>query len=390
MKKIIVIVLIAFFVTNSSAQNLTIDQLIQIRTKSISQIEEFLTSKNWEITTNTSSNWSLSFSYLKQLDNDKAQAFIMFKENENKNLNEIAILLSQVTKYNTYINRVKELGFKLINSETNNGELTKLYKKGDTYIQINTGTIEIDNVFKASKAIYKFLIYFTPTEVINEVEEEYEKENNNIETEKEETIEWYRSLIEKSIEIGNYKDGLTLAEAIESRISPTWNDTYNKGICYYGIDDFQKAIDEFKKIESKYKNDYTFNSYFASALLFNKSFTESIKYYSRLINSKKVTKEDYSNIAFCYLCINQFDQSLFYYKKALSENKIISHIDYLTILSLSGKKDLALNQYNKILSSKSEDKKSIDELIKNKIKSLDDFGINHNLLDNLLKIIPKF
>jgi hypothetical protein len=48
-RKIVFIIIIVLFFNNCEAQNLTLDQVLNLRTKSLSYIDEYLTVKKWSM-----------------------------------------------------------------------------------------------------------------------------------------------------------------------------------------------------------------------------------------------------------------------------------------------------------------------------------------------------
>ena len=81
MKKhlIILLILVLISFTNTKAQSITLEQLISLRTKSVANVEEFLTTNNWQYIKGEDEGLNMAqlvFAYRKNTYNDNAQSFI--------------------------------------------------------------------------------------------------------------------------------------------------------------------------------------------------------------------------------------------------------------------------------------------------------------------------
>ena len=376
-----------FFLLNlnlSIAQNVSVEQLISLRPKSPSEIEEFLTSKNWEIFKGAGNEWDLLFSYNKSKFEEKAEAFIKIKFGETNALNKVQIQVASVTKYNFNLNRIKELGYKISSSLTLNGGIIKHYKKNNLYITIETTSTLTDEMSSLTNAHYFFTIYTMPKIEENEpinIEENTTTENDNS---IDPAITKCRDFIYKNILESNFQDGIFWTNQLQDLIDLESSDFYNLGLCYFGLEDYPKSIENFKLAEQDFQKDFDFLRIYANSLAFNQQYTQSIKYYLKIIKNKEITFEDYSNLGFNYLMTKQYGQSIIYYKKAVLEKNISSQIDYLTILALSKKTEEAKNTLKKIVALGINENININDLLKIKIDSLKFYNIN---VDNLIKII---
>ena len=376
-----------FFLLNlnlSIAQNVSVEQLISLRPKSPSEIEEFLTSKNWEIFKGAGNEWDLLFSYNKSKFEEKAEAFIKIKFGETNALNKVQIQVASVTKYNFNLNRIKELGYKISSSLTLNGGIIKHYKKNNLYITIETTSTLTDEMSSLTNAHYFFTIYTMPKIEENEpinIEENTTTENDNS---IDPAITKCRDFIYKNILESNFQDGIFWTNQLQDLIDLESSDFYNLGLCYFGLEDYPKSIENFKLAEQDFQKDFDFLRIYANSLALNQQYTQSIKYYLKIIKNKEITFEDYSNLGFNYLMTKQYGQSIIYYKKAVLEKNISSQIDYLTILALSKKTEEAKNTLKKIVALGINENININDLLKIKIDSLKFYNIN---VDNLIKII---
>jgi hypothetical protein len=160
MKYLFITLLFVFISNTSLCQNLTLDQLLPLRLKSLEKVEEFLTAKNWELAkvedaTEESLGYAL-FAYKKSLHNDRAESFISFIFSSVPNNQMISIHLVKVEKYNSFLARVKALGFKFQESIIEEGQLIKIYRYNNTTIKVTTSFEKLD--YSSTKTTYIFLI----------------------------------------------------------------------------------------------------------------------------------------------------------------------------------------------------------------------------------------
>lgn len=138
------------------AQNLTIDELVDLRKKDLGQVEEYLSTKGWEYLQGDTGGFgeldSATFSYSKSQYNNKAESFITYSYSQLSETKRIQIQIHEVEIYNKYLNRIKSYGCKLIKSTMEDGILIKYYQGKTTTFQILVGT-QVDD-FEAKHSIY--------------------------------------------------------------------------------------------------------------------------------------------------------------------------------------------------------------------------------------------
>jgi len=170
MKKIIILVLISFSGL-SQAQNLSFDQVINLRKQNLATVEEYLTSKNWSFLDGTEPTYerlgNATFTYKRSMYDDKAECFFKYMYSQNSDRKRISVQLVKKDIYNTYLARIKSLGCKLIKSEIVDGSLEKTYQGATTTIRISISTNKED--FYSSKTIYYFFILDNEDYFINYV-----------------------------------------------------------------------------------------------------------------------------------------------------------------------------------------------------------------------------
>lgn len=149
------------FCTLTKGQNITLDQAISLRKKSLASVEEFLTAKNWEMIEATEKKEDkygcIKFAYNKKAYDDKAESFIGFFYDTPlpDNYSSLQIQLSKIKTYNIYVARMKELGYKLEKSFIEEGSVVKVYKKNETIIVIRVSN---QKEYSETKTIYTFFI----------------------------------------------------------------------------------------------------------------------------------------------------------------------------------------------------------------------------------------
>jgi len=130
-----------FFTNASFGQNLTLDQVIGLRTKSLGIVEEFLTSRNWEMITAEDESKELLgevyFAYKKSTIDDKAESFIKFTYSTRDNfMNRVDIQINTLNKYKSFMTRLKALGYNLKYSKGKDGNIIKVYKGKGLAIEV--------------------------------------------------------------------------------------------------------------------------------------------------------------------------------------------------------------------------------------------------------------
>lgn len=156
------ILLLTFFSATlcSVGQNVTLDQVISLRSKTLADVEEFLTAKNWQLTEATEpadgTMGSTTFAYDKSYYDDKAASFITYFYGKSVlSSNRINIQINKTTTYNTFMTRLKALGYKLSSSKVADGKIVKIYKGKSLTIEVTSGTQQEDFT---TKTTYQFFI----------------------------------------------------------------------------------------------------------------------------------------------------------------------------------------------------------------------------------------
>ena len=145
--------------TFTKGQNVSIDELISLRTQPLGSVEEFLTPRKWTMLSANEGDYKsmVTFAYKKSLDNDTAHSFL-YLYYISDTPNRLGIQVHLATTYNLYMARIKALGYKLTKSFIDDGSIIKVYEANGSTIQIKTTTQEQDS---ATKNYYKFMFFYS-------------------------------------------------------------------------------------------------------------------------------------------------------------------------------------------------------------------------------------
>lgn len=141
----------------SLGQNVTLNDLLTLRKSNTIEVEEFLTSKNWDLfkIENPTSEFmgTLTFAYeVSNYDKSKAQSFINYFYNFSGSSNILSIQSSLKDKYLYFLNEVKKFNPKLIFSDVKN--VPSNYEND----KINWGYSEIIKVYQGKTTTFEFVI----------------------------------------------------------------------------------------------------------------------------------------------------------------------------------------------------------------------------------------
>ncbi len=125
-----------------SAQNLTLNQLLEIRSKNLGYAEEFLVNNNWDLMNASEADENdvtiVSFVFNKNYYPIKESSLIGLIYNSDVNDNALSLQIVDKTKYIEYINTIKKLGCELILNEVEDGKIIKVYKGATTTFEIRS------------------------------------------------------------------------------------------------------------------------------------------------------------------------------------------------------------------------------------------------------------
>lgn len=142
------------------SQNLSISQLLEVKSKNLGEAEEYLTLKGWEFMSAEEPTiaylGTVTFSYNKDNMSDRAQSFLLYYYSDYSTTTRVSIQVSKKEKYNEYLNSIKSFGCKMISSKVKNGNLIKVYQGKTTTFIITATTSE--NFFGEATASWIFIL----------------------------------------------------------------------------------------------------------------------------------------------------------------------------------------------------------------------------------------
>ncbi|MCX6351901.1 MAG: hypothetical protein NTX03_08560 [Bacteroidetes bacterium] len=156
--KTILSILLFLITSNGYSQNLSLDEVISLKKKNLAELEEYLSSRNWNYQSGSEPTsekmGEAHFTFHKSYYDDKAESFITYYYDEG--VYRVGIQVASKEKYNNYLARIKSYGCTLIKSEIKDGDVIKIYKGLTTTIKI-TITTQLNN-FGSTETTYYFFI----------------------------------------------------------------------------------------------------------------------------------------------------------------------------------------------------------------------------------------
>jgi hypothetical protein len=143
-----------------NAQNLTLDEIISLRKKDIASVEEYLTTKGWEMVSTKEGDIenlsTIDFAFNKSYYEDKAESFFTYFYSEYTGRSRVNIQIHKSEKYNLLLARIKALGCKLIHSQILDTGIKKVYQGATSTFIINVNTNKED--YNNTKTVYHIFI----------------------------------------------------------------------------------------------------------------------------------------------------------------------------------------------------------------------------------------
>jgi len=148
MKQLLIISLILILSINLSAQSISFNDLINLRSKSYNEIDKFLKARGWYFvekvsrSTYTKYQWNYNkskigvFSFIETTDNNNT---VTFKTNSNECYNELSKL-------------IKDGEYKHIEQYENNGIVTNFYEYNGFVVEVS----KINGVLTNNQTLYTF------------------------------------------------------------------------------------------------------------------------------------------------------------------------------------------------------------------------------------------
>ncbi len=142
-------------------QNLTMSQIVELRKKNLSEVEEFLTKKGWEFFNAEEKSYlqlpTVTFTYKKDYMSDRAESFLNYNYDDYPDSYRITIQVNDKDKYIEYLNSIKGYGCKIISSKVVNNEIIKVYRGATTTFEVHSRTSK--NYYNYDTAIWLFILF---------------------------------------------------------------------------------------------------------------------------------------------------------------------------------------------------------------------------------------
>ena len=149
------------------AQDITVDQLIVLSKKNLGDVEEYLTSNNWDFfdgvdeTDKSYGNAKFVFDRPNFKPADPAEYFATYYFSEEESSKALELSFRKKPLYDTFLIQIKELKFKLVTSRTTSGNIIKVYKKGSSIVEVSippdfTGINSYKFLFAKNSSYKKF------------------------------------------------------------------------------------------------------------------------------------------------------------------------------------------------------------------------------------------
>jgi hypothetical protein len=144
-------------------QNINIEKLISLRTNSLGNIDNFLTTKNWKLnrsskSTDTSSSL-VDYKYENLVKDVKQESSLTFYfTSEKPFFNRVFIQFEDLNYYNSNVKKILQLGFKLQVTSVEENQIKLIYRKYPTTIEVISGSY---GEFPSKFNMYSFFICHT-------------------------------------------------------------------------------------------------------------------------------------------------------------------------------------------------------------------------------------
>lgn len=155
--KLITFLLLILLTNTGFGQNLSLDELVDLRKKNLTKFIEYLNPKGWINSNEARLEASEQSSDYFRLSNKASKSTIEFLSSNDIKTNRISIHVSQKETYSQYVTKIISLGYRLIKAELENGDIIKVYQGKKNTIKVTTIT-DKTNYSSATINTYKFLI----------------------------------------------------------------------------------------------------------------------------------------------------------------------------------------------------------------------------------------
>jgi len=159
----------AILTSSLLAQNISLDELLNLRTRNVASVEEYLTAKGWDLLSTKKEEETsfglMIFAYKKSNYSDKAESFIKYLYSESANRKRISMQIVKKEKYTNFLNQIKAKGASLVSSKIEDDYIRKVYKNKSLSFIVTTSTQAED--FSGTKTTYNIFIVTNDDYIIN-------------------------------------------------------------------------------------------------------------------------------------------------------------------------------------------------------------------------------
>ncbi|MBS1580558.1 MAG: hypothetical protein JST29_13070 [Bacteroidetes bacterium] len=172
MKKVLFFLALSIFTFKIYSQNITLDEVINLRNKDVTDVEEYLTNKNWTLL-NAKEGYgttmaSIGFAYNKSSYDDRAESFIKYYYSDETETKRISWQINRKDKYSILLGQLKAKGVTLLNTKVKDGSIIKYYQgKTLTFVV----SIDTDTDYIETKTTYNIFIITNYDYLINFADE---------------------------------------------------------------------------------------------------------------------------------------------------------------------------------------------------------------------------
>lgn len=153
-----------FFILTFScvfSQNLTLEEIVNLRNEQFKDVKKLLLNKNWEIMHEHYSNeykfGDIRFAFDKNnIDKQMPTYITLYHESNEISKNRIEFSLLNKEKFDSYLAQLKTSDFKYVNSKLDVNYTTEIYKNATTTIEVQT--MPVENYYGKQQTFYSFLI----------------------------------------------------------------------------------------------------------------------------------------------------------------------------------------------------------------------------------------
>lgn len=154
MKQLLLFIFAVITCNSTMSQNITLNELIQLRTKDPVDLEEFLSKKQWVFIGSTSPDYDsdklgiIDFAFEKNSFSDKAKAFLSYYYSDVSDTKRVNLQFHNKNKYLEYLESVKKFNPSLHDSTISGNSITKVYRGKTTTFEfgIARNSSSYDNV----------------------------------------------------------------------------------------------------------------------------------------------------------------------------------------------------------------------------------------------------